>query len=611
MQTKLKLLLTRIGLWYAVPLLFLGIYTYRFNNTAQAALLHLYIISLIFSLAVIAKATIKQFVSNAKISALLSSVIYSGIFSSLTIYYSLVVIGLLTWGRVITEELITSYYNQAPQLFDALGLSYPAAKATLIAAYAIIFIYYYLYEIKTSRQPSPQKECLKSISPLLLISLYLTLAFAVVTQINKYAENQSLIKFKEPITLTLWDAKPQSAIHSSLQGNSATDELNQREQNAVSSYKPSLSPNKKNLIIIVVDALRPENMGVYGYARNTTPNLSKLKVLNQLQVVRNVHSSCGESACGLISLASSRYVHELPDKAFTLQQVLKRYGYEVHMLLSGDHTHFYNLKNLYGPVDSYFDASMAKDYYINDDTMILDKTKSLPTWSGKPTMLQYHLMSAHPMGKRLPENKIFKPTKNYTGLTTGKPKPEYTNFYDNGVLQTDKVIYTLIETLKSKHYLENALVIITADHGEALGEHGLFAHANSVREESLNIPLLMIAFDKEAKQIPLNKKVVSQIDIAPTVLHQFGMNIPSIWSGRPMQGQENTDFTYFQLRPNEGVFDHRDPKNIWKYWFNIYTGEEYAYNLSLDATEDHNLIQKIPPNLKQEWRNQLSNNKSL
>lgn len=611
MQAKLKPLLTRIGLWYAIPLVFLSIYTYRFNNSAQAALLHLYIISLTFGLAAIAKITIKKCVRNVKISAVLSSAIYSGILFSMVIYYSLVVIGLLTWGRVITEELIISYFNQAPQFFDAMGLSYLTAKAIIIAGYAITFISHYLYEIKTSQQLNDKNDFFKNISPLLLASLYLSLTFTAIILINKYTENQSLIKFKEPISLTLWDAKPQSAVHNPLQGNGANEELNKLEQTAVANYKPSLLAKKKNLIIIVVDALRPKNMGVYGYTRNTTPYLSKLKQQNQLQIIHNVHASCAESACGLISLASSRYVHELPDKAFTLQQVLKRYGYEVHMLLSGDHTNFYNLKNLYGPVDSYFDASLTKDYYINDDSMILNRTKSLPIWSGKPTMLQYHLMSAHPMGKRLEENKLFKPAKNYTALTSGKPKSEYTNFYDNGVLQTDKVIYTLIETLKFKQYLEDALIIVTADHGEALGEHGLYAHANSVREESLTIPLLMINFDKEPNEIPLNKKVISQVDIAPTVLHHFEMNIPLTWSGKPLQKQEDTDFTYFQLRPNEGVFDHRDAKNLWKYWFNVYTGQEYAYNLSLDAKEEHNLIQKVPADLKQEWRHHLSNNKSL
>lgn len=608
MKSTAKLLITKIALWYIAPLIFLSIYIYHFNYNFQAAIVHLYILSLIFSVAVLTEFSVKLFINNVKIAALLSATVYTSIFFSVAIYYSLIVIGLLSWGRVITEELIISYASQVTQFFDAMGLSYALAKVILITIYTIIFISYYLYEINIAKQSDKENVILEKISPRLLSCLYFTIAIVAITLINKYTENPSNTKFNEPISLSLWTAKPKSALHSSLQGNSASEKLNKIEESAASNYRTSINAKKNNLIIIVVDALRPENMGVYGYTRNNTPYLSKLQQLNQLKVIRGVHSSCGESACGLMSLASSRYVHELPEQAFTLQQVLKRYGYEIHMILSGDHTNFYNLKSLYGPVDNYFDASMSKGYYINDDSMILNKTKALPEWSGKPTMFQFHLMSAHPMGKRLKENMEFTPAKNYTGLTTGKPKLEYTNFYDNGVLQADKVINTIIDTLKSKNYLNNALVIITADHGEALGEHGIFSHANSVNEECLNVPLLIISYDKNT--IALNRNVVSQIDIAPTVLHQFKMHIPSSWSGKPIQSTEDPNFTYFQLRPNEGVYDHRNPGNLWKYWFNIYTGDENAYNLSFDPKESNNLIHKIPLKLKQEWRHQLSNKKS-
>ena len=129
------------------------------------------------------------------------------------------------------------------------------------------------------------------------------------------------------------------------------------EDAARAGYRPNPAAARRNVILIVVDALRPDHMGVNGYARDTTPNLSRLA---KAGVVRNIgvaHASCSESSCGLLSLASSKYVHQFSSRPFTLQQVLVQHGYRIHLILGGDHTNFYGLKESYGKVDSYFDGS--------------------------------------------------------------------------------------------------------------------------------------------------------------------------------------------------------------------------------------------------------------
>ena len=278
-------------------------------------------------------------------------------------------------------------------------------------------------------------------------------------------------------------------------------------------------------------------MGIYGYMRQTTPYLNQLKDIGVITIVSQVSASCAESACGLMSIASSRFIHLMPETPFTLQQVLKRHGYQIHMILNGDHTNFYNLKNLYGPVDSYFDASMSKknNYYANDDSIIVDETNQLPDWDRVPVMFQFHLMSAHPMRKHQPKSHKYMPMKNYNGMTHDYASTEYINFYDNGVVQTDATIKRLLQTLESKHYLDDAIVVITADHGEALGEHQLYSHANGVFEEQLKIPLIFISTVPSQTKIKPIKKIVSQVDIAPSILYELGMNIPQNWTGTPVQ----------------------------------------------------------------------------
>ena len=97
------------------------------------------------------------------------------------------------------------------------------------------------------------------------------------------------------------------------------------------------------------------------------------------------------------------------------------------------------------------------------------------------------------------------------------------NFYDNGVVRSDAVIAELLAQLKEKGYLQDALVVITADHGESLGEHGLYHHANSVREEVLRIPLVFIAYGSPLRLPPQVRDFASQVDIAPTILKELGL----------------------------------------------------------------------------------------
>jgi arylsulfatase A-like enzyme len=215
-------------------------------------------------------------------------------------------------------------------------------------------------------------------------------------------------------------------------------------------------------------------------------------------------------------------------------------------------------------------------------------------------------MSAHTIGKRQTLFSKFQPHKSYAHHMSGKPEQQYTNHYDNGVLQADAVIHELITLLQTKKYLKNALVVITADHGESLGEHQLFSHANSVQEELLRTPLLIIDF---ADNSPLSIKApsfISQVDISPTILHELKMAIPTSWYGHPIQlndvQNKKDDFTFFQLLPNIGLYDHRQPNKLFKYWVNIQTGEEYAFDLSVDAKEQHNIIWQVPAELKYEWR---------
>jgi hypothetical protein len=423
-------------------------------------------------------------------------------------------------------------------------------------------------------------------------------------------------RYSEPVSLTLFQ-DPTSGVD--LQGHTVdrltAETLDRREDAARASYVPAASAGGTNLVLIVIDAQRPDHMSLYGYERDTTPNLRRLAQSRPVRKVEFAHASCSDTACGLLSLSSSKSPRQFSFRPFTLQQVMRRNGYRVHMILGGDHTRFYSLKEFYGPVDTFYDGGSdgsAAGYFMNDDRLVLDRLAAMPPSDGTPTMFQLHLMSTHMLSPRDDAEATFTPAhtyvKRFTGADLGAASvadQSAINYYDNGVLKSDSMVQSVLSLLESKGYLQNTLVVITADHGESLGEHGLFIHMNSVREEVLRIPLLLIAYGYEPA-LPLQPRAVpAQVDIAPTILAELGLPAPSTWMGHALQRREAADVIYFEGQQSFGLIERRDPARIMKYWADAATGREHAFDLSADPHEQRDLLTTVPRATLTAWRAQV------
>jgi arylsulfatase A-like enzyme len=608
MSTLVKIFLKELLFWTLLPATFLIVYVTVYFQPVTSVLTHLFIIFLCALICFIVRIFLSRLCSPKLTRNLISLFYGSWLFVSI-FFYATIIIGLRSWGRVPTEELVLSYIRQAPELCDALGASFWLVMTLIVIAFALtILIYRYLFYFEI---PSLEKIWTVSSSPLKNIIEVFLLLFLILLSIKLY----ETICFTsaddgEPIKLTLYGGKlnPQST---SKKRSEFRRTLDLSEALVRKNYSISQNTHRKNVILIVVDGLRQDHLSVYDYKRDTSPYFKRLQKQGQLLAVQNVHGICGESVCGLGGIASARYVHQMPSNPFTLQQVLKLHGYRSQMILGGDHTNFYSLKHLYSDVDEYFDGSMAKGYYMNDDQFVLDKVDDLPISTGQPTFFQFHLMSAHTLGKRHKTYESFTPFEPYVGRTSGITQEKYTNYYDNGVRQVDSVIERIWQKLRDKQYLENALVVVTSDHGESLGEHGIFSHSNSVREELLKIPLLMSGFGDALHGQKLSQFPVSQIDIAPSILFALGISIPTSWQGIPIQAHIETQrvrpFAFFQMGAEFGFFDYRDASVTWKYWQNIKTGHEYVFNLSADPFERDNLQWRVPVELKDQWRKNLKN----
>jgi hypothetical protein len=231
----------------------------------------------------------------------------------------------------------------------------------------------------------------------------------------------------------------------------------------------------RNLVLITIDALRSDQMEVYGSPYADTPFLSGLYQKGKLRRVDESYSVCTFSFCGLLGTLSSSYWHQLTGNSLMLTDALTHYGYQCRLLLSGDHTHFMGLRQYYGSnITEYHDGSSLAWNEMNDDRRILPWLSQIKWAPDQPTFLDIHLMAVHFLGIRQPAFERWKPSVvSDASLLGGNPAPEtYQNHYRNGILQSDDELRQIFNLLEQQGVLQNALVIITADHGDPWGSWG-------------------------------------------------------------------------------------------------------------------------------------------
>ena len=288
----------------------------------------------------------------------------------------------------------------------------------------------------------------------------------------------------------------------------------------------------------------------------------------------------------MLSVLASRAVPDLGAGLFQLQDVLKDQGYKIHFLLSGIHTAWYNLRQLYGEsIDTYFDGTLARNYVANDDRGVLERLEQVPPYQTQPAFFYFHLMAPHLVGVRLPEYAEWQPVSSQLRLYND-PTVNL-NTYDHGVRMADAMIEQIFAGLAAKGYLHNSIAVILGDHGEALGEHQHFSHGLGLYEEDLRIPLLIMDEPSVAYR---NLASAAQLDVAPTILDRLGLPVPSSWQGQSLLQAKPTTTSYHQagFQPQQAVI-HREGENIWKYIFNRSTQTEELYELHADPQEVRNL----------------------
>jgi len=395
--------------------------------------------------------------------------------------------------------------------------------------------------------------------------------------------------------------------------------------------KKMTSATKKdlNVILIVIDALRPDHLGFYGYERQTSPHIDALA--QEGTVFKNCYSQATWSKPSVASMFTSLYgtMHgtvtydgALPDEVTTLAEVLRSNGYITYGYVTNPH-----LKRLYN-FDQGFDffdefpvrntlyravlselllfKKMRERFRFPDRDSITVANRRILRWL-KPYKNETFFMFIHYMDVHDP----YQPPRPYDTMypyIKGDKHSEEMSLYDGGIRFTDEHIGRLFAKLKSLGLYDKTLIIITADHGEAFGEHNNRKHGTTIYQEELKVPLIMRGprFNSQGRVV---EKQVRSIDIMPTVLdvleipcdiHLEGNSLLSLLDGENKQGVDPWKYIYIDHNQNnyfilKGIIED----NKWKYIVSEQAGKgdvetmvrEELFNIADDPLEKNNVIE--------------------
>ena len=176
----------------------------------------------------------------------------------------------------------------------------------------------------------------------------------------------------------------------------------------------------------------------------------------------------------------------------------------------------------------------------------------------------------------------------------GSPRAKY----DAIVRYTDVQIGRLVQRLKDRKLWDKTVFIVTADHGEAFGEHGHRFHGQAVYDESVKVPLIMRIPGVAPQRIDAP---IGLMDVSTTLLDLLEVPTPRPWIGqswRPVLNGEPAPQTpvFSEILPDSNYGNHMVGMRLGRFKFirRVSTGRDELYDLSADPAETLNLADIAP-----------------
>lgn len=321
-----------------------------------------------------------------------------------------------------------------------------------------------------------------------------------------------------------------------------------------------------NVVIVVVDALRPDHLGSYGYGRDTSPHMDALAGEGVLfSDAKSVSSWTKPTTASILTgLYPRRHgaiseFSRLKDDVETLPETLKKYGYRTFGVFSnriaGSHAGFAQGFDRFVeyPETRITSPKLSADAISDEALDLIDEMES----PSKNFLMLFYLDPHYPYvaphrkysgGNRLEYlTEFFDELRFYNASEDDKPWmiDEMVNAYDDEILYTDKQIGRVLDRLRERGLYDNSVIVILSDHGEEFYRHEKIGHAHNLYDEEVSILLILKAPGVEAG---VSGMPVSQVDVTPTILEILGIPSAEKLDGTNMLNLINGDrVRFFEL----------------------------------------------------------------
>jgi len=379
-----------------------------------------------------------------------------------------------------------------------------------------------------------------------------------------------------------------------------------RDSSPVHEPGPKSQPRSVNVVLITIDTLRADYLSCYGKKTVSTPNIDQLAArgVRFSQAIAQIPLTTPSHAC--IMTGTYPQVHKVRDiGAFvldsqvpTLASIASEAGFETGAIVGAT------------VLNRHFGLSRGFNAYFDD----MKEERTIGRLPGVVAEIRAEVVTRHAI------EWLEKQRQQGAGMTSGKNFLLWVHYYDphfpydppgsyrsryaknpygGEVAYTDEHVGHLLRWMEDEHLQDQTLVVLLADHGESLGEHGEYTHGVFLYDATVHIPLIVAGPGIAAGQV-INQQVRS-IDVMPTITDYLGLSpgaqaqgislLPTILEGKPVR----TNYSYLETlypKTHLGWSELRGMRT--DEWKLIVGPKPELYAMTQDPVEEHNVLPQHP-----------------
>jgi len=351
--------------------------------------------------------------------------------------------------------------------------------------------------------------------------------------------------------------------------------------------RQALSGERMNVLLITIDTLRADHLGLYGYQRNTSPHLDAFA--RRGTVFEQAYTYWPKTRGSFVAIMTGRLASQsgygkshpaLLDFNPTLASTLAAAGYETAAVVDNPNVArgFGYAKGFASYRQTWEEKALATEVQ-RARAITEDGARRLQGASPqRPFFLWLHYVNPHaPYEPPTPFDTAFlgaaatrgpglRVVDGYHGgvrkewAKPGKSLGWYVAQYDGEIATVDAEVGRVLEALAASAVRDRTLVVITSDHGESLGEHDYyFDHGENLFDPSQRIPLLVVGPDVRPGQ--RTQVLASTLDFLPTVLDAVKVSYPP-----ELAGESLLPALRGERRPDRARLQGQNDRNLLGAW---------------------------------------------